>query len=524
MSEVKLYQRTATGGFHPLPKPQGVPALPKPPYQLADRSGERRFAGTLAGIGENLFDKIIRAQEENEYHSFIGASHEREQQFYNLINQKPDMPLNEMLTERDRMIKDIRLYHSKLKLPRSRQSGANWIASNLGTLKERAEGEIGAVSARYANQTFETYRKYYIANKMPDELANLIEGAVRAGTVREDIGTILLETGYAEINEESAILDIESQARQLAITGGWDAAIKYIIDPKNQQEWANDYGISLETVKKITTDLNTMLNAEQEIAKTELEQKREADRDAISKATASLDPNTLTLIDDSSLDEKEQAEKTQRLRTEVERRASGEDIITNSQVYNALDNEVKAYHLAPSTRAKTDILNRLETERFENKTIAQSEYQKLKDALEAKLSTEDAYWLQEARGLLDESIRERDKLSGMLRTEEGLIAASAMAKMALDKAMDEAAAEGKPIRGRDILIRAMQLVPMFKVPKAEQEKWPSPVTISKGVEEVKVSWSEPATIEEFYETVRKISREQDEDAARAYYEEWVDKW
>lgn len=122
---------------------------------------------------------------------------------------------------------------------------------------------------------------------------------------------------------------IEGEARQLATEGGWGQSIKYVIDPKNQQSWANEFGLNLDEVQKITSDLNTMFSAEDRIAKEQLEIQREQDRDKISKAIAATDPNTGDFIDNSSLDETEQ----NTWRDRWEKKASGKEFVHDPDVY-----------------------------------------------------------------------------------------------------------------------------------------------------------------------------------------------
>lgn len=262
------------------------------------------------------------------------------------------------------------------------------------------------------------------------------------------------------------------------------------------------------------------------IIKAQIEEKQEADRDILGDALERLsleeeNPITYEMIDNTSIPEKEQMTWRSRMKTELE---SLRDPDTDWLIYDSLDTAIKNYQLAPDPAKKQELLERARVERFDNRSLSNVEYKTIKNALEKDLSSEDAYWLREARNLLDEAIRERDKLSGMLRTEEGLMAAAAIAKMTLDKAMDEAVKEGKPLRGRDILIRAMQMVPIFKVKKEKEEEWPSVESIGRGLKEIDISWKEPETLESFYRTVQMINQKDGEDDARVYYEQFVDKF
>lgn len=209
---------------------------------------------------------------------------------------------------------------------------------------------------------------------------------------------------------------------------------------------------------------------------------------------------------------------------------------TNWRVWDDLDNAIKEYKLAPTPNKRFELQQRLKEERFDEdkRNLAQTEYAGLKTALETPIAKEDAYWLGEARNLLDEAIRERDKFSGMLKTDEALIARAAIAKMQLDKEIEEAAEAGKPIRGRDLMVTAMGLVPYYKpktkLTREESKKWPNvPETLREP--EVGINWEEPNTADDFYGTVRRIYDIAEfeewmsgEDLARAYYDMWISKF
>ena len=295
-----------------MPKPQGSPALPKPPYELADRSGEGQFFKTIGAIGQNVFGKIIQAQAENEYHSFIGAAGERQQQFVNLINQRPDMPLSEMQGEIGKMVKDIRLYHSKLKLPQSRQSGANWIASNLGTLKERAEGEVAVVSTKYAQETaallsddiIRRVEEGVISPKQGKEtIADLYGRHILSGIVREEFGTLKARAYINEINNievkqiHSAILDMAFNTKNEDGKRDIQSGDRII---ENQP-------MSREEKTKLKKELREAV-AQEAIYNNKAQ---EADRDTINNLmykTLEFD-KAIDAINVSSLDEKEQGIK-----------------------------------------------------------------------------------------------------------------------------------------------------------------------------------------------------------------------
>ncbi len=127
-----------------------------------------------------------------------------------------------------------------------------------------------------------------------------------------------------------------------------------------------------------------------------LEIKREVDRDTISDAfdSGKID---YALIDNSSLDGKEQETLRVRLNTEVARRAKGEDIITDQSVKGRLEDE--AYKIWTGALRKSDFDKMLQAARYPTEgkpTIDDGAYDELKSLGARELKTTQAKGMQEA--------------------------------------------------------------------------------------------------------------------------------
>jgi len=196
------------------------------------------------------------------------------------------------------------------------------------------------------------------------------------------------------------------------------------------------------------------------------------------------------------------------------------DPITNMMAWDELDGLVTEYQINPVN--EESLLERLAEERFDNRTLSDADYKAFKKRIATELLKEDSYWLRESRNHIEEFIRERDRLSGMLRTERGLMAKAKEALITLDAALEAARKEGKPLKGRDILIKAHEIaaLPAFRAETKKEQEEIVP-TIGGGISDIVLLTKEPQTLTDFYEIVGTIK---DEDEARAYYEKWLNKF
>lgn len=500
-SEIPLYERTGV--------PPARAGVAKPPYELADRP-EVETGQILGKFSGAVLNKIIRSQAANEEAEARGQVDTLIESFGTFVADKPNASSEELQKEWDKISTQIKAIPGTLKTSIAKANFTNFLARNEGKINKRAQTSMEAIKSKQELSRFNAGRELDMTNLDVAGLTNRYEAQIESGLLDEETARIQLENDIATINiakekfllkqASNAVLDIAQSFRDDK-TGE--------IDLVAGQDYIKKSDLPTDAKLEALRDLNAWFTQEEKALEIQREEYRDKVADAIENKTANY-----SIIDAAPFDETEQWTWRDRMKKELE---SPEKIKTDWRIYDVLDSMVKEYQITPDPSLKQQILEATRKERFDNRAIAQPEYQKIKDALEKDLATEDAFWLKEARGLLDEAIRERDKLSGMLRTEEGLIARAAMAKMALDKAMDEAAAEGKPIRGREILTRAMQIVPMYKPEKKEEEEeWP--------LEEITIHWNEPGDVNDFRQKVQRIFNKYGEEEARAYYEEWITKF
>lgn len=110
------------------------------------------------------------------------------------------------------------------------------------------------------------------------------------------------------------------------------------------------------------------------------------------------------------------------------------------------------------------------------------------DKINAAVLTEENRWLKEARDYMQDQIRTKDPISGLFSDNYAEQAINARAMMLLDKAVEDAP-PGKPLQGRDILIRAHDImIPLREETKKLREvEKDLPLQIGTGLEEAEVA-------------------------------------
>lgn len=120
--------------------------MPKPPYELADKSGQQQFARTMGAIGTNLLDKYLQARQANEESQFIGQVKSAQAGFRNWLQENPQATPEEMFAERDKMVKGIDDISANNKfLPATKNYIKNFIASNKEKMIKDADYDIIAI-------------------------------------------------------------------------------------------------------------------------------------------------------------------------------------------------------------------------------------------------------------------------------------------------------------------------------------------------------------------------------------------
>lgn len=146
----------------------------------------------------------------------------------------------------------------------------------------------------------------------------------------------------------------------------------------------------------------------------------------------------------------------------------------------------------------------------------------------------NAFWNRQAHEYMEKQIMEVATMTGILHGSGEQLALSAKALLAYDKAKKDAAAEKKPLKGKELLILAHEVMlpfrkrvkPMLPGERLPETLGPGPedkTPLLRRSEEGKLvidSMTKPKSVEEFLTVYKAIP---DREARRRYYEKWADK-
>lgn len=333
-------------------------AYESPTVSTVDISQKANLFGALSDIGVRLYslmqtreaaNQLSRAQGDIRAGVFGYEQWGRENPY------NPDNGLEEFNSQMSQVHENIDSY---LTNPKAKEEFQNWYAEHQSIWADSAMERSFLIDKNLkrsqAMQRLDVIKNTSFSNEkslqeglqaIDDNYNDMIaQGLLSPQELAGMAATI--EALKSEKKTQWAQSNIEGQARQLAIVGGWNESIKFVTNPKNQNKWSKEYGVSLSDIKKLTTDLNTMFSAEERIANEQLEQQREKDRDAIGKAIDALDVTTPEMIDQSSLNETEQGKFSDRFKEAIKIKAVEEakDDYTNRiddirQIENPTDRE-----------------------------------------------------------------------------------------------------------------------------------------------------------------------------------------
>jgi len=162
-----LYQRTQL--------PPDRAGIAKPPYELADRSGQIQFGQTVAGVAEDITDSIIKAKAANEVHEFYGTKDISLTQWDNYVEQNPNASMEDVEAERQKILSQISLAGQKAKTGIAKRDINNWLLANKTVLEEMTKGTQQAIQSNQERTKFEAYEKLYIAEGKDKELIDLYQ-------------------------------------------------------------------------------------------------------------------------------------------------------------------------------------------------------------------------------------------------------------------------------------------------------------------------------------------------------------
>lgn len=353
MAEIPLYQRNQLP-----PGPVDQPSYPKIPYELADtgqtdKSGQIRFGQTLFDLSGNVMEKLIQARVGNEIHEFMGSADVIKETFRGKVEANPGASFEDMKLWQDQMMTDIKKLGQGSMLPQSKEYVNNWFAANEDTLKKKSDADIYVIASQHEYQRFRTQIDNYISTgdiqKIKDSYDRQSGSLIYPKNVQAE-----KDEAVAKAQIVFATNQITTEARQLTIVnkGNWEFAYRYIASAKNQQEFAEKYNIPLEAIKKITLDIKTMFDAEQELAKIELEKQRETDRVNLAKLYDVTDPNYVSILETSSLDQNEKDKRKEGWQTHLKNRLSGKENADDQILVDGLKQDSFKVYLGEKDRKK----------------------------------------------------------------------------------------------------------------------------------------------------------------------------
>ena len=155
MTQIPLYQQTQ------LP-PSKVGAA-KAPYSLADRSGQQQLAQTIAGVGEKIWDNIIKSQATNEVAEARGQTESFIESFNTYVASNPNASPEDLQKERQRITSQIQGLQGTLKTGLGKRDFGNFLAMNEGIINQRMLTTAAATKAKQEFTKAESQRNVFIA-------------------------------------------------------------------------------------------------------------------------------------------------------------------------------------------------------------------------------------------------------------------------------------------------------------------------------------------------------------------------
>lgn len=135
--------------YHRGQLPPGRAGQAKPPYQLADRSGEIAFAQTLQKFSGAIFDKLVSQRAANELAEFQGSVDTALAEWDTYVAANPGASYDDLQKVRDKMMKTMRTAGQQKGLTGiAKQNIKNWYARNEGVIYEKAQVGMERIRAR----------------------------------------------------------------------------------------------------------------------------------------------------------------------------------------------------------------------------------------------------------------------------------------------------------------------------------------------------------------------------------------
>lgn len=504
MAQIDTYQKRKR-------MPVGAPVVPLPTETPEIKSRTELFgiAGTLA------FNKAMQfaiRERDNELTNFEGIATEGYNRF---LGEIANDPIPSSYSEKYKeFIKTIQ--PDFIKNPETRRIARNWLIKKGGVWERQIQYMALGRSEQNTRDAIDLAAYNAIKLRDPDIINRAITRGVQNGVIGEDAGSLIMEKAHRGI----LLGQIEDEAQEISESQGYEQAVKWVMDQKIELDERNSIA---STIKR--TAANKQLEYDAYVEKTEQDFYSKYDKEQLStnEIEASNIPVSKKLMWKRLVD------------AQAEARLKGAK--TTNEALIAMRYSIAG--IAQGTQSREDSLNVLIQYKEQ---LSPTDSKAFIKEIFGEHDTKNAFWNREAQDYMERQIMEVSSLTGIRYGSGEQIALSAKALLAYDDAKKKAAAEGKPLKGRELLELAHEtmlpfrkkvkpLMPGEKLPEtlggrkvSPEYKPPKPPPTKKPEKKegefVVEKYPKPKSVEEFENTFRHIS---DRDERRRYYDKWADE-
>ena len=208
MADVQLYNRSG------LPPAQAGQA--KPPYQLADQSGQKQFGQTLAKFSGDVFDSLVKTRAANEEAEFQGGVNTSIESFKTYVAANPNASFDDLQKERDRVMAEIKTASGKATTGIGRENNARWASENEGLISQRLQTSMEAVASEQELARSEVLIEGYINNLDEKGLTDHYAKTVESGLYLSEVADARLKNDLEVMRvakQAMAVENVETQAK-----------------------------------------------------------------------------------------------------------------------------------------------------------------------------------------------------------------------------------------------------------------------------------------------------------------------
>jgi hypothetical protein len=217
MSDVPLKHRTG------LPPERA--GLAKPPYELADTSGQQQFGRTMAHFSGVIFDKLVGQKAANEQAEFYGFVNTALAEWEGYVKNNPGASFEDLQKQRAKMMEGIKAAGQNKGLTGiAKRNIDNWYKENEALLYEKSQGIMEGIRSKQQAEQSDILLDQAIARLDRDAATDIIQNQSGTRYPAETVPLIIKEV-HAEIEELEKKAAMEQFGKALI-----DAAI--IKDPE----------------------------------------------------------------------------------------------------------------------------------------------------------------------------------------------------------------------------------------------------------------------------------------------------